>query len=65
MENQDFDIKLLQSTWNLIFKSNESISNSLITATEGELDFSSAKLCDFLKESISKNRRGPMPSQNL
>ena len=65
MENQDFDIKLLQSTWNLIFKSNESISNSLITATEGELDFSSAKLCEFLKESISKNRRGPMPSQNL
>ena len=65
IENKNFDLKLLQSTWNLIFKSNESISNSLIIAMDGELDFSSIKLCDFLKESISKNRRGPLPSQNL
>ena len=65
IENKNFDLKLLQSTWNLIFKSNESISNSLKIAMDGDLDFSSIKLCDFLKESISKNRRGPMPSQHL
>ena len=65
IENKNFDLKLLQSTWNLIFKSNESISNSLKIAMDGDLDFSSIKLCDFLKESISKNRRGPLPSQNL
>ena len=27
---------------------------------KGELDISSSKLCNFLKESISKERRGPI-----
>ncbi|MBO6960114.1 MAG: acyl-ACP--UDP-N-acetylglucosamine O-acyltransferase [Prochlorococcus marinus CUG1438] len=65
MENKDFDLKLLQSTWNLIFKSDDSISNSLEKAFKGELDLSSSKLCSFLKKSISKERRGPMPHVNL
>jgi len=65
MENKNFDLKLLQSTWNLIFKSNDAISNSLEKALKGELDLSSSKLCSFLKESISKERRGPMPIVNL
>ena len=61
MENKDFDLKLLQNTWNILFKSKDPISNSLEKAMKGELDFSSSKLCSFLKESISKERRGPMP----
>ena len=61
MENKDFDLKLLQNTWNLLFKSNDAISNSLGQLMKGELDLSSLKLCSFLKESISKERRGPMP----
>jgi len=65
LENKDFDLKLLQSTWNLLFKSNDVISNSLLVAMKGKLDLSSTKLCNFLKDSISKNRRGPMPSTNL
>ncbi len=65
MENKDFDLKLLQSTWNLLFKSNEAILNSLEKAMKGDLDLSSSKLCSFLKESISKERRGPMPLINL
>ena len=65
MENKDFDLKLLQSTWNLLFKSNDAISNSLEKVMTGELDISSSKLCNFLKESISKERRGPMPVVNL
>ena len=65
MENKDFDFKLLQSTWNLLFKSSDAISNSLEKAMKGELDLSSSKLCNFLKESISKERRGPMPVVNL
>ena len=65
MENKDFDLKLLQSTWNLLFKSNDAISNSLEKVMKGELDISSSKLCNFLKESISKERRGPMPIVNL
>ena len=65
LENNNFDLKVLQNTWNSIFKSNESISNSLKIAMEGELDFSSRKLCDFLRESISKERRGPLPLQYL
>ena len=65
MENKDFDLKVLQNTWNLLFKSNDAISNSLEKVMTGELDFSSSKLCSFLKESISKERRGPMPLVNL
>jgi len=65
MVNEDFDLKILQSIWNLLFKSNDVISNSLELAMKRELDFSSKKLCNFLKDSISKERRGPMPSVNL
>ncbi len=64
-ENKDFDLKLLQSTWNLLFMSKDVISNSLDIAMKGKLDLSSAKLCNFLKDSICKERRGPMPSGNL
>ena len=64
MDNKDFDFKLLQSTWNLLFKSDDSISNTLKNVMKGELDYSSSKLCSFLKESISKERRGPMPTLN-
>jgi len=65
MDNKDFDLKLLQSTWNLLFKSNNVMTVSLDIAIKGKLDFSSKKLCDFLKDSISKGRRGPMPAVNL
>jgi UDP-N-acetylglucosamine acyltransferase len=65
MNNEDFDLKLLQSTWNLLFKSDDAISNLLEKAMQGDLDFSSSKLCNFLKKSISKDRRGPMPLVNL
>ena len=65
MENKDFDLKLLQSTWNLLFKSSDVISNSLEIAMKRELDLSSTKLCNFLKESLTNQRRGPMPQINL
>ena len=65
LENKDFDIKILQSTWNLLFKSDDTISSSLEKVMTGELDLSSSKLCSFLKESISKEIRGPMPVVNL
>jgi len=64
LEHKDFDLKLLQNNWNFLFKSNDSISNSLEKVMKGELDFSSSKLCSFLKKSISKKRRGPMPLVN-
>ena len=64
MENKDFDLKILQSTWNLLFKSNNVMSEALEIATKSKLDISSTKLCDFLKNSISKERRGPMPLIN-
>ena len=64
LENKDFDLKLLQSTWNLLFKSNFVMSDALGMALKGKLDISSTKLCDFLKDSISKERRGPMPIAN-
>ncbi len=64
MENKDFDLKLLQKTWNLLFKSNKVLSEALEMAMKGKLDLSSRKLCDFLNDSISKERRGPMPLIN-
>jgi len=64
MDNKDFDLKTLQSTWNLVFKSSNVISEALDLAIKSKLDISSKKLCDFLKESISKERRGPMPLIN-
>ena len=65
MGNKEFDLKLLQNTWNLLFKSKDVISISLEIAMKEELDLSSSKLCNFLKDSISNKRRGPMPSINL
>jgi len=65
MGNTDFDMKLLQNTWNLLFKSKDVISISLEIAMKEKLDLSSNKLCNFLKDSISNKRRGPMPSINL
>ena len=64
MENKDFDLKILQNTWNLLFKSNNVMSEALDIAIKSKLDISSTKLCDFLKNSISKERRGPMPLIN-
>ena len=63
--NKDFDLKLLQNTWNLLFKSKDVISISLKIAMKEKLDLSSRKLCNFLTDSISNKRRGPMPSINL
>ena len=65
MDDKNFDLKLLLKIWNLLFKSDYVISEALNMAMEQQLDFSSDKLCDFVKQSISKNRRGPMPSANL
>ena len=64
MGNENFDFKVLQNTWNLLFKSKNVMSDALEIATKEKLDFSSTKLCDFLRESISKERRGPMPLIN-
>ena len=64
LENKDFDLKLLQSSWNLLFKSNYVMSEALEMVSKGKLDISSTKLCDFLKDSISRERRGPMPLIN-
>ena len=65
MEDENFDLKLLLKTWNLLFKSDYVISKALSIAKDEQLDFSSKKLCDFVEESISRNRRGPMPQANL
>ena len=65
IEENNLNLKLLQQTWNTLFKSEDVISKSLENALIGELDFASQKLCDFVKDSISTNRRGPMPIGNI
>ena len=64
-QNKNFDLKLLLKTWQLLFKSEYVISEALELAMKDELDFSSIKLCEFVRESISRNRRGPLPAGNL
>ena len=65
IEKDNLNLKLLQKTWLLLFKSDYVISEAVEMATSQELDFSSKRLCDFVKDSISNNRRGPMPVGNL
>ncbi len=64
-DTNDFDLKVLQKIWNLLFKSDYLLSEALVLAMNENLDSSSNKLCKFVKESITKNRRGPMPIANL
>ena len=65
IENNLLDQKLLQKIWNLLFKSDYVLSNALDLAMKENLDDSSNKLCNFVRNSISKNRRGPMPVVDL
>ncbi len=52
----------LQKTWNLLFRSEHVISESLGIVKKDNLFKSSKRLCDFIELSIGKTRRGPMPS---
>ena len=65
IEKSNLDLKLLLKTWLLIFKSDYVISEAVEVAMSQELDFSSKRLCEFVKDSILSNRRGPMPIGNL
>ena len=65
IENNLLDQKLLQKIWNLLFKSDYVLSNALDIAMKEKLDDSSNKLCNFVKDSISNNRRGPMPATSI
>ena len=65
IEKNNLDFKLLLKTWLLLFKSDYVISEAVEVAMSQELDFSSERLCQFVKDSILKNRRGPMPIANL
>ena len=52
----------LKRIWNLLFKSEYVISDSLELARQENLFQSSARLCSFIELSIGKGRRGLMPS---
>tara|TARA_B100001115_G_scaffold134304_1_gene101883 strand:+ start:577 stop:1416 length:840 start_codon:yes stop_codon:yes gene_type:complete len=64
IEKNNLDYKLLVKTWLLLFKSNYVISDAVDVAMGQELDPSSKRLCEFVKDSISSNRRGPLPVGN-
>ena len=65
MENSNFDLKQLQRNWNLLFKSEYTLSQAIEFVMDDKMDFASFKLFKFVKESISKKRRGPMPIANI
>ena len=52
----------LKKIWNLLFKSEYVISDSLELARQENLFQPSARLCSFIELSIGKGRRGLMPS---
>ena len=60
-ENKEEYIQL-KRIWNLLFKSEYVISDSLRIARQENLLQSSARLCGFIELSIGKGRRGPMPT---
>ena len=64
IERENLNFKLLLHTWRLLFKSEYVISEAVEVAMSQELDFSSKRLCEFVKDSISSKRRGPMPVGN-
>ena len=64
IERKNLNFKLLLQTWLLLFKSDYVISEAVEVAMSQELDFSSKRLCEFVKGSISSKRRGPMPVGN-
>ena len=64
IERKNLNFKLLLQTWLLLFKSDYVISEAVEVALSQELDFSSKRLCEFVKDSISSKRRGPMPVGN-
>ncbi len=64
IERKNLNFKLLLHTWLLLFKSDYVISEAVEVAISQELDFSSKRLCEFVKDSISSKRRGPMPVGN-
>ena len=51
----------LKRIWNLLYKSEYVISESLKIARQENLLKPSARLCGFIERSIGKGRRGPMP----
>ena len=65
IEKNNLDFKLLLKTWLLLFKSDYVISEAVEVAMSQELDLSSKRLCEFVKDSILSDRRGPMPIGNL
>ena len=52
----------LKRIWNLLFKSEYVISDCLKIAKQEKLLKSSSRLCEFIELSISKGRRGLMPT---
>ena len=65
IERNNLNLKSLLKTWLLLFKSEYVISEAVEVAMSQELDFSSKRLCEFVKDSISSKRRGPMPIGDL
>ena len=61
-KNNKEEFLQLKRIWNLLFKSEYVISDSLKIARQENLFQSSSRLCEFLELSIGKGRRGPMPS---
>ena len=65
IEKNNLNLKLLMKTWLLLFKSDYVISEAVEVAMSQEIDFSSKRLCEFVKDSILSTRRGPLPVANV
>ena len=61
-ESSREEVRQLQEIWNILFRSQNVLSEGLSIARKMKLMTASDQLCTFLESSIQKGRRGPMPS---
>ncbi len=64
LDNQrDGEFRQLQEIWTLLFKSEHVMTKALELAFAKQLMPAADHLCSFVKSSIQKGRRGPMPAK--
>ena len=62
LDNQEGgELRQLQDIWTLLFRSDHVIAKSIELARNQVLMPAAEHLCDFMQDSIQKDRRGPMP----
>jgi len=63
IENNNKEFIELQETWKFIYRSGYSLAQGLDLASKKTMNYSSNHLCQFIRKSLEKGRRGPIPQK--